>query len=52
MVWDWEYDPIEELAFLHAESVIPKFEFMLIEKVDPVDVWAIVGAIGGAWRES
>ncbi|CAN0344862.1 unnamed protein product [Scytosiphon promiscuus] len=28
---------------------IGKFEFTSIEEVDPVDIWSIIGAIGGIW---
>lgn len=31
---------------------IAKFEYTSIEEVDPVDAWAIIGAVGGVWRES
>lgn len=30
---------------------IPIFQYESMEEVDPVDAWAIVGAIGGVWRE-
>ena len=30
---------------------IAKFEYTSIEEVDPVDGWAIIGAIGGVRRE-
>lgn len=42
----------EELAALLFTMFIPKFEYTSIEQVDPVDGWAIIGAIGGVWRES
>ena len=31
--------------------VITKFEYTSVVEVDPVDVWAIIGAIGGVWRK-
>lgn len=40
-----------ELAMLLFDMFIPKFEFTNIEEVDPVDAWAIIGAVGGVWRE-
>lgn len=33
------------------ELIIPKFEYTVIREVDPVDAWAILGAIGGVWRK-
>lgn len=29
---------------------IQRFEYTHIEEVDPVDGWAIIGAIGGVWQ--
>ncbi|CAB1103504.1 unnamed protein product [Ectocarpus sp. CCAP 1310/34] len=40
----------EELAALLFNMFIPKFEYTSIEQVDPVDGWAIIGAIGGVWQ--
>ncbi|CAM9509105.1 unnamed protein product [Ectocarpus fasciculatus] len=40
----------EELAALMFNMFIPKFEYTSIEQVDPVDGWAIIGAIGGVWQ--
>lgn len=47
------YNPdfYEEFAALLFNMFIPKFEYTSIEQVDPVDGWAIIGAIGGVWRE-
>ena len=36
---------------MQVEVVINKLEYTSIEEVDPVDGWAIIGAIGGVWRE-
>ncbi|CAM9783741.1 unnamed protein product [Ectocarpus sp. 6 AP-2014] len=40
----------EDLAALLFNMFIPKFEYTSIEQVDPVDGWAIIGAIGGVWQ--
>lgn len=39
------------MAMMTLHLTIPKFEYEIIEDVDPVDPWAIIGAIGGVWRE-
>lgn len=50
--WVWSSDSASfEAAFLQVEVSISKFEYTSIEEVDPVDGWAIIGAIGGVWRE-
>ena len=49
-VWPFESGP-EAAAFLQLEVAINKFEYSSVEEVDPVDGWAIIGAIGGVWRE-
>ena len=49
--WVWSYETTLEAAFLQVEVAINKFEYTSIEEVDPVDGWAIIGAIGGVWRE-
>ena len=36
---------------MQLEVAINKFEYSSVEEVDPVDGWAIIGAIGGVWRE-
>ncbi|CAM9385471.1 unnamed protein product [Scytosiphon promiscuus] len=43
-----EYD--SDFAVLLFDMFIPKFEYTSIEEVDPVDAWAIIGAIGGVWQ--
>lgn len=35
---------------LSLEMMIGKFEYTRIEELDPVDPWAIIGAIGGVWQ--
>lgn len=39
------------LSLLEVEMLITKFEYTAVEQVDPVDLWAIIGAIGGVWRK-
>eukprot|EP00903_Cladosiphon_okamuranus_P010878 g10275.t1 len=47
----WQNEDIDfEVAWLTFELLIPKFEYTIIKEVDPVDAWAIVGAIGGVWQ--
>ncbi|CAM9891659.1 unnamed protein product [Scytosiphon promiscuus] len=49
--WWWnEIDAEIELALLMVDVSIPKFVYTSIEEVDPVDVWSIIGAIGGIWQ--
>ena len=38
-------------AFMPVDIIISKFEYTSIVEVDPVDGWAIIGSIGGVWRE-
>ena len=38
-------------SYLNIEMLINKFEYTVVQEVDPVDMWAIIGAIGGVWRE-
>ncbi|CAN0019989.1 unnamed protein product [Scytosiphon promiscuus] len=48
---NWYYpDYDDDFAVLLFDMVIPKFEYTNIEEVDPVDAWAIIGAIGGVWQ--
>lgn len=50
--WLWESDTSNYTTSLAIFDVlIPKFEYTVITEVDPVDEWAIIGAIGGLWRE-
>ena len=39
------------ISVLRIEMLINKFEYTTVEEVDPVDMWAIIGAIGGVWRK-
>ncbi|CAM9296241.1 unnamed protein product, partial [Hapterophycus canaliculatus] len=48
---NWYYPELDiEGALLLFDLFIPKFEYTSIEEVDPVDPWAIIGAIGGVWQ--
>ena len=50
--WYWTHESIEyAISHLSIEMLINKFEYTLVQEVDPVDVWAIIGAIGGVWRK-
>lgn len=52
MEWLWVDDSFSfENALLFIEFNIAKFEYTYIKEIDPVDAWAIIGAIGGVWRE-
>ena len=50
--WYWveETFPLA-VSLLQIEMLITKFEYTAVEEVDPVDIWAIAGAIGGVWRK-
>ncbi|CAM9891591.1 unnamed protein product [Scytosiphon promiscuus] len=49
--WWWESESSSaEYAFTIVNLSIRKFEYTAIEEVDPVDIWSIVGAIGGIWQ--
>lgn len=48
----WAGDSSEDaISILRMELLIKKFEYTSIQEVDPVDGWAIIGAIGGVWRK-
>ena len=50
--WYWTDDPIlYAISLLKIDMLINKFEYTTIQEVDPVDMWAILGAIGGVWRK-
>ena len=50
--WWWAENGYDVMfSFLSLDITIAKFEYTRIEEVDPVDGWAIVGSIGGVWRE-
>ncbi|CAN0057409.1 unnamed protein product [Scytosiphon promiscuus] len=48
--WDGEGYSSVDVSFMRVEMSIGSFEYTLIEEVDPVDIWSIVGAIGGVWQ--
>eukprot|EP00904_Undaria_pinnatifida_P011278 jgi/Undpi1/7280/HiC_scaffold_22.g09753.m1 len=49
--WFWTIDSeYYGVSFLQVQMVITKFEYTSVVEVDPVDVWAIIGAIGGVWQ--
>ena len=50
--WYWTQEPMEFVtSYLNIDMLINKFEYTVVQEVDPVDMWAIIGAIGGVWRE-
>lgn len=50
--WYWTGDSLEsEISVLQFEMLIKKFEYTTVKEVDPVDAWAIIGAIAGVWRK-
>lgn len=50
--WYWTDDSFTtSVAILQLELAITKFEYTSVKEVDPVDAWAIIGAIGGVWRK-
>ena len=51
--WLWLYETSNDklLSFLSVDVNIRKFEYTSTTEIDPVDGWAIIGAIGGVWRE-
>ncbi|CAM9479217.1 unnamed protein product [Pylaiella littoralis] len=49
--WYWDDEDITtEIAAVFVDLFIPRFEFTRVKEVDPVNAWAIMGAIGGVWQ--
>ncbi|CAN0142378.1 unnamed protein product [Pylaiella littoralis] len=49
--WYWDDEDITtEIAVVFVDLFIPRFEFTRVEEVDPVNAWAIIGAVGGVWQ--
>lgn len=51
-MWYWDGETYEgvEISLMYLEMMIGKFEYTKIKEIDPVDPWAIIGAIGGVWQ--
>lgn len=50
--WYWNgVSDTSAVSIVQVEMLINKFEFTTVQEVDPVDLWAIIGAIGGVWRK-
>ena len=48
--WYWTDDPIlYAISLLKIDMLINKFEYTTIQEVDPVDMWAILGASCDPW---
>ncbi|CAM9219098.1 unnamed protein product [Choristocarpus tenellus] len=47
--WDRPGYNGEQFEFINLNLYILGFRFESIEEMDPVDMWAIIGAIGGVW---
>lgn len=40
-----------QISVVQLDLLIKKFEYTTVNEVDPVNAWAIIGAIGGVWRK-
>eukprot|EP00904_Undaria_pinnatifida_P011275 jgi/Undpi1/7278/HiC_scaffold_22.g09751.m1 len=49
--WYWMGDSFQsQISVVQLDLLIKKFEYTTVNEVDPVNAWAIIGAIGGVWQ--